>query len=36
MNFTQKEFLISVIEKAIEEVEAETKQADESDTKSGE
>lgn len=32
----QKEFLISVIEKAIEEVEAEMKQADETDTESGE
>ena len=32
----QKEFLISVIEKAIEEVEAEMKQADEPDTASGE
>lgn len=32
----QKEFLISVIEKAIEEVEAEMKPEDESETKSGE
>lgn len=32
----QKEFLISVIEKAIEEVEAEMKQADQPDAESGE
>ncbi len=32
----QKEFLISVIEKAIEEVEAEMKAENESETKSGE
>ena len=32
----QKEFLISVIEKAIEEVEAEMKPEDESETESGE
>ncbi len=34
--FKQKEFLISVIEKAIEEVEAEMKQADQPDAESGE
>lgn len=32
----QKEFLISVIEKAIEEVEAEMEKADETETESGE